>query len=647
MPESRRVETSVVIRCFNEQKYLPGLFDALDRQVYRDFEVIIVDSGSFDRTRDIAEARAHKVLRISSHDFTFGYSLNTGIRAAEGRFIAIASAHTEPCDAHWLENLIAPLRDAKVAMTYGRQLGKACSKFSEAEDFERSFGHRGRDESPERFAVNNANSAIRRDLWETYPFDEELTGLEDIDWARRWMGEGYRVVYQPDAALYHLHEESWRQIRRRYYREAVAARRMGIKGPKLVLRELAVELGNTVADLGRAVAPGVNPVAQRLSLGQRLREVVYFRLNRNYGTFRGLLEAHPLETAEEREDALFDRSTRAVVIHGPGKVALEEMELPELKPGDVVIRTAHVGVCATDLELLSGSLGYYKTGMAKYPIVPGHEFSGRIVAVGQNVTAVKEGDPVVVECIQSCGTCTECRAGNFIGCAERTELGVFRRNGAYADFVTVPARFVHKLDASADLRQAALCEPLAVVLKGMRRLMPALAAAPDAERRCAVIGAGCIGHICAVELARRGYPVTIFDRNAARLEVFKGRAGIETSQDLDRLGAFNVVVEATGHPEVLDKALHSAPAGATLLLLGLPYARKEFSFEAIAAFDKTVVGSVGSTAEDFAEAIRLMPSLDLSPLLACRLPLESFAEAWDLARSGARLKIILDVEDRS
>ncbi|TAN64329.1 MAG: glycosyltransferase, partial [Magnetospirillum sp.] len=74
-------ETSVVIRCFNEQKYLPGLFDALDRQSYRDFEVIIVDSGSFDRTRDIAEARAHKVLRISSHDFTFGYSLNTGIRA--------------------------------------------------------------------------------------------------------------------------------------------------------------------------------------------------------------------------------------------------------------------------------------------------------------------------------------------------------------------------------------------------------------------------------------------------------------------------------------------------------------------------------------------------------------------------------------
>ena len=105
------------------------------------------------------------------------------------------------------------------------------------------------------------------------------------------------------------------------------------------------------------------------------------------------------------------------------------------------------------------------------------------------------------------------------------------------------------------------------------------------------------------------------------------------------------MVEATGNPEVLDKALHGAPAGATLLLLGLPYARKEFSFEAIAAFDKTVIGSVGSTAEDFAEAIRLTPVLDLSPLLACRMPLSSFAEAWDLARSGNKLKIILDIED--
>ncbi|WP_172822776.1 alcohol dehydrogenase catalytic domain-containing protein [Paramagnetospirillum marisnigri] len=645
MAEARAVETSVLIRCFNEQKYLPGLFDALDRQTYRDFEVIIVDSGSFDRTREIAEARADTVLRISSHDFTFGYSLNAGIKAARGKFIAIVSAHTEPCDEHWLETLIAPLRDATVAMTYGRQLGKACSKFSETEDFERTFGPRPREESPARWCVNNANSAIRRDLWEKYPFDEELTGLEDIDWARRWMTEGLRVVYRPEARLYHIHEESWRQIRRRYYREAVAARRMGIKGPDRVLNEAFAELRHTVSDLVNAFSPGDNPVAARLTLGQRLREVVYFRVNRNIGTFKGLLEAHPLETRAEQEDALFDRSTRAVVIHGPGKVALENIELPELKPGDVVIRTAHVGVCATDLELLAGSLGYYKSGMAKYPIVPGHEFSGRIVTVGQNVIAFKEGDPVVVECIQSCGSCGECRAGNFIGCAERAEVGVLRLNGAYADFVTVPARFVHRLAPGTDLRQAALCEPTAVVLKGMRRLMPALEAQPNAERRCAVIGAGCIGHICAVELARRGHAVTVFDRNAARLEVFKGRP-IQTSADLDRLGEFNVVVEATGHPEVLDKALHAAPAGATLLLLGLPYARKEFSFEAIAAFDKTVIGSVGSTAEDFAEAIRLMPELDLSALMACSLPLSKFAEAWELARAGSRLKIILDVEDR-
>ena len=90
------------------------------------------------------------------------------------------------------------------------------------------------------------------------------------------------------------------------------------------------------------------------------------------------------------------------------------------------------------------------------------------------------------------GACEECSAGNFIGCPERTELGILRRNGAYAEYVAVPARFVHKLPKTMDLRKAALCEPLAVVLKGMRRLKPSLGSNP---RQCLVIGAGPLGRL--------------------------------------------------------------------------------------------------------------------------------------------------------
>ena len=89
-------ETSIVIRAFNEERWLPSVFSALEKQKYRNFEVLVVDSGSVDNTRDIASENGARIVRIRSEDFTFGYSLNYGIRAARGRYIVMVSAHTLP-----------------------------------------------------------------------------------------------------------------------------------------------------------------------------------------------------------------------------------------------------------------------------------------------------------------------------------------------------------------------------------------------------------------------------------------------------------------------------------------------------------------------------------------------------------------------
>lgn len=634
------VETSVVIRTYNEEKHLPALLDALDRQCYRDFEVIQVDSGSLDRTRDIAAARGIVPISIANHDFTFGYSLNVGVRAAKGRFVAVVSAHTVPCDQDWLGKLIAPLRDERVAMTYGRQLAVESSKFSEAEDLRRTFGPVSRQERPGDFRVNNANAAIRRDLWEQHPFDEALTGLEDIEWARHWMRDGWTVLYVPEAALNHIHEESWAQIRRRFYREAVAIRRMSIRGRRHLPRVVAQEIMATAADSLRALRSTTNPAAARLGLVGRLDEILRYRFVKISGMVTGAMRPHPLETRKEREDVLFDRTTEAVVIHRPGQASLERLEIPALKPGEVLVRVSHVAICATDLEIHEGTLGYFANGLASYPIVPGHEFSGVVVATGANADGVREGDRVVVECIQSCGVCAECRAGNFIGCADRSEIGVMRRNGAYAGYMVTPARFVHKLPDGIDLRAAALAEPLAVVLKGLRRIEPAVRR-NGAPPRWAVIGAGPLGHMCVRVLAHRGQAVTAFDRNPKRRALLEA-SQIPTGADLGRLGEFDAVVEVTGDPEVLDRALHGSRANAALLLLGLPYGKRPFSFETVAAYDKTVIGSVGSTREDFEAAIRLLPALDLSAYFTCPMKLADFAEGWKRSRSGDVLKVILE-----
>jgi len=636
------VEISIVVRTFNEARHLPALFDAFDAQTLQDFEVIVVDSGSYDHTRDIAESRADQLIRIASDDFTFGYSLNVGARAANGNYIVVVSAHTIPVGSDWLSDLIEPLRsNERIAMSYGRQLGVASSRFSEAEDFERIYGPESRIETRTRMAVNNANSALRRELWQLRPFDEALLGLEDIEWAAYWMERDFKVIYTPRAAIYHVHEESWAQIRRRYYREAVSARLMGLTGRRHIPHLIAREIGHTAVDVIRAIKPkSDNPVCARLTASQRAREAVYFRLNKNAGTVRGLLDEHPVPSSASRHTLLFDRPAHAVVVHGPGNARFESVPVPELTPSAVLIEVAHVAICATDLEVANGTLGYFAAGLAAFPIVPGHEFSGRIVAVGKNVRDVAEGDAVVVEPIQGCGVCPACSSGNAIACADRAELGVMRRDGAYAHYVVSLARYVHKLPPDFDLRRAALAEPLAVVLKGLRRIAASLAGAKP--QHCAVLGVGPLGHLVARVLAHRGHQVCAIDRNPKRLDLFNG-TDIEVRRDIGDLSAFDVVVEVTGNPDVLDSALHATRTGAAFLLLGLPYGRKDFSFEAIAAYDKTVIGSVGSAKQDFEAAIKLLPALELGPYFDCTLPLAQYAEGWKQSQSGDVLKVILDV----
>lgn len=629
---SAQIETSIIIRAYNEEKHLPALFAGLASQDYRDFEVIVVDSGSFDRTRDIAREHATRLVRIENRDFTFGYSLNCGIRSSTGAFIVAVSAHTIPVGSEWLRNLVAPLRNEQTAMVYGRQLGVPESKLGEVHDFERTFGPASRTLSPPHFMANNANSAIRRDLWNEHAFDESLPGLEDIEWAKHWMEKGLRVQYQADAAIYHIHEETWPQVRRRYYREAVAAKRLGLRGPVEVpgecLRESRFLFGDLLAMLNRPPAEW-SP-----------SDVFRFRYEKLAGTVHGLLDGTSMQNTTTRARILSPRTCKAVVIDGPRRASIKSIELPPLKPSEVLIKVAYEGVCGTDLEILEGTLGYYKSGQAQYPITPGHEFAGTVAEVGPKVEDLHEGDRVVAECIQSCGECAACARANWTACEARRELGVIGLNGAYAEYVVVPRRFVHRIPDTIPLSHASLCEPLAVVLKGVKRLTNAWRAGES--KRCLVVGGGPIGHLCAQVLSRQGHDVAVYDRHPARRAYFDG-SSIRTIDTLDEIGSFEALVDATGDHEILDQMVHQSSAGATLLLLGLPYARREFSFEALVSYDKTVVGSVGSSREDFVEAIEFLPQLDLALFTQKAFPLEHFEQAWTAFRERQYLKVQLAV----
>ena len=215
------MKCSVIIRSFNEEKHIKRLLKAVFMQeLPGGYEVILVDSGSNDQTLKIASEHPVKIIHINKENFSFGYSLNQGIRAASGQFCAFVSAHCYPANAEWLSSLLEPFEDEKIALVYGRQVGNHVTKYSEKQIFSKWFPPESVRRQRSSFC-NNANAAIRRALWEKNQFNEVLTGLEDLAWAQQMLEQGYFISYNATAVIFHLHEETYSQIFNRYKREAI------------------------------------------------------------------------------------------------------------------------------------------------------------------------------------------------------------------------------------------------------------------------------------------------------------------------------------------------------------------------------------------------------------------------------------------
>ena len=216
---------TLVVRTYNEAKHLGNLLQSVAVQQVasgRAIDVIVVDSGSQDGTDVIALEHGAQLVRIAKKDFTYGRALNLGCVEAEGQFVVLISGHCLPIGDNWLEELLQPFADPAVAMTYGRQVGDDSTKFSESRVYNKYYPDAKPSQGPT--FCNNANAAVRRSIWRRFRYDEELTGLEDIELGRRVVSAGFRIDYAPQAVVRHIHDETWPQIRRRYEREAIALR---------------------------------------------------------------------------------------------------------------------------------------------------------------------------------------------------------------------------------------------------------------------------------------------------------------------------------------------------------------------------------------------------------------------------------------
>lgn len=294
------MDCSIVIRAYNEEKHIRRLLQGIKQQTLKDVEVILVDSGSTDATVEIAESYGAQIVRIPSEEFTFGRSLNYGIRAAAGELIVIASAHVYPVYPDWLASLLYPFEDAKIALTYGKQRGPESAKYSEQQIFHQWFPDTGKPHQETAFC-NNANAAIRKSLWRKHHYDETLTGLEDLAWAKWAKEQRYEIAYIPEAEIIHVHNETPRGVYNRYRREAMAFKKIYPEAHFNVYDFLRLTAANISSDVWHA--------ARERVFWKHLRSILWFRFMQFHGTHMGHRQTG-LVTPQLRETFYYARDRK-------------------------------------------------------------------------------------------------------------------------------------------------------------------------------------------------------------------------------------------------------------------------------------------------------------------------------------------------
>lgn len=196
---------SIIIRTKNEERWIDHCLNAITTQSIKDYEIILVDNNSDDRSVKIAKKYTDKIINVT--DFYPGKAINEGVRASSGKFIVIVSGHCIPKNNMWLEHLIEPLETDQTGLlagVYGRQEPLSSSSPLDKRDLTVVFGLDERTQKKDSF-FHNANSALTRDMWNKFPFDEKTPNIEDRLWGAHVIKNGYHIFYTPRASVYHYH----------------------------------------------------------------------------------------------------------------------------------------------------------------------------------------------------------------------------------------------------------------------------------------------------------------------------------------------------------------------------------------------------------------------------------------------------------
>ncbi|MEQ8228292.1 MAG: alcohol dehydrogenase catalytic domain-containing protein [Rhodospirillales bacterium] len=345
------------------------------------------------------------------------------------------------------------------------------------------------------------------------------------------------------------------------------------------------------------------------------------------------------------------RTMKGAMLLGPEKIEIRDLPVPEPDDGEIILSVEAATTCGTDVKVFKRG-GHPR--MLKVPTLFGHEMAGRVAALGAGVTAFREGDAVVVANSAPCGECDYCGRGRENLCPDIQYL-----NGAFAEFVRVPARFVdkntHAIPPGLDFGKAALTEPLACVLHGMDAC-ELDTYGPGTE--VILFGAGPIGLLFVAALARAGHKVILADPNPSRLDVGKqlGAAqlvqiqrGGGQSEKVKALtqGGFGawVAVDASGVPEVWVDAINSVRPGGLVNLFGgcAPGTSIPLDTHAVHYSELTVKGVYHHRPDTIRRALDMLadPDFRADLMLSAEMPIEQTEAALRAMIAKEALKVVI------
>ncbi|MFG3288242.1 zinc-dependent alcohol dehydrogenase family protein [Streptomyces sp. NPDC048179] len=326
---------------------------------------------------------------------------------------------------------------------------------------------------------------------------------------------------------------------------------------------------------------------------------------------------------------------RAAVVEAPGRVIVTTMPDPVPGPRQVVVEVAACGLCGTDLHILRGEFA------PTLPVVPGHEFAGRVVERGREVTELAIGDRVAVDPSLYCNECRYCRAGRNNLCDRWQAIGVTVAGGA-AQYATAPVANCVRLPDHVDVQDAALIEPLSCAVRGYDVLSARLGS------HVLIYGSGTMG-LMMLELAKRtgAASVDVVDINPERLATAAKLGSSRTApsaDELERPGGWDVVVDATGNAAAIQDGLERVAKAGTFLQFGVADYATRVTIDPYRVYNQeiTITGSM-AVLHSYERAAELFANGVLDPrvFISHRLPLAEYPQALERFAAGQGRKIVV------